>query len=96
MSPVVAHASLLMNVVCIVGVLSYALLSSSPPEPEEDVMTPTVEEKVLNIKYIPLTNDEIITETKKCTDAGLDAESFDMPKRYGKGTIVHIGCAIRQ
>ena len=96
MSPVVTHASLLMNVVCIVGVLSYALLSSSTPEPKEDVMAPTAEEKVLNIKYIPLTNDEIITETKKCTDAGLDAESFDMPKRYGKGTIVHIGCAIRQ
>lgn len=96
LSPVVTHASLLMNVVCIIGVLSYALLSSSTPEPKEDVMAPTVEEKVLNIKYVPLTNDEIITETKKCMDAGLNAESFDMPARYGKGTIVHIGCVIRQ
>ena len=41
-------------------------------------------------------NPEITIDDITKIITGLDAESFDMPKRYGKGTIVHIGCAIRQ
>ena len=69
-----------------------------PPAVETvaDPMALTTEETARGIRYMPMSNDEIIAETKKCNAANLDVESFDMPQRYSKGTIVAIQCIPRR
>lgn len=38
--------------------------------------------------YKPMTNDEIISETKKCEAAGLGAESLTVPEFGGQTVLV--------
>lgn len=65
---------------------------SAPPAPAADPFEMSAEERIRGKRFEPLSNDDIISETKKCESAGLDAVSFVMEKRYGSGTIVAIQC----
>ena len=61
-----------------------------------DPMASTREEELRGKRFEPMSNDDIIAETQKCNAANLDVESFDMPQRYSKGTIVAIQCIPRR
>lgn len=61
-------------------ILCVLLSSCSPPKKEETPPPPPAEDEH---RDPPMTSDQIITEVKKCRDAGLEAQSYGYPDDKG-------------